>query len=147
MDVLQDLIYITRDGEDGYTHAAAHVHDRGLRDEFSKFARERRSMVAELEKLVQQHLGKSPAPRQPGHADVHRAWLNIRLAVTEHDDQAILDEAAAGEEIAESVYTAARDRPSLPLPLRTAITSLLEKVHRARLRMLALQESGIYTSR
>lgn len=143
-DVIQDLIEITNDGVAGYTHAATHVHDRGLRDEFHKFARERKSMVSELNSLLEE-LGCSTEPRQvePG-ADTHRAWINIHIVATQGNDQALLDEAERGEDIAESTYSASLENPALPAKVRAVLSSLLEKVTRAHVRMQSLQESGIY---
>src|SRR3569832_1053048 len=49
--ILADLIEITRDGEEGFSHGAQYVNDRALRDEFNQFSRERAQIVSELQRL------------------------------------------------------------------------------------------------
>jgi uncharacterized protein (TIGR02284 family) len=142
--ILQDLIEITCDGEEGYTHAAAHVHNRSLREEFLKFARERKSMESELKVAMEKYGHAIPEYSNSIKAALHRAWMNIRTVVTEKDDQAILEEAERGEDAALAVYRKAEESPDLPEKVRSVVRSLMEKVQRAHDRIRNLRDSGIY---
>lgn len=142
--IIQDLIEITCDGEEGYTHAAAHVHNRSLREEFLKFARERKSMESELKVAMEKYGRSVPEYSNSIKAALHRAWMNIRTVVTEKDDQAILEEAERGEDAALAVYRKARENAELPEKVRAVIRSLMEKVQRAHDRVRNLRDSGIY---
>lgn len=144
-EVLQKLVEITHDSEAGFLHAAQHVHDRGLRDEFHKFARERRSMVAELLNVT--HSRGIPVADLPGStkAALHRAWMNIRTVLDENDDQSILDEAERGEDAAITAYQAALTSASaLPSTITPIVRALAEKVERAHNRVRNLRDSGLY---
>ncbi len=143
--VILNLLEITRDGQEGFQHAAQHVGDRGLRDEFHKFARERRSMVSELRAVLKTLGQPAPEPRGTVGAALFRAWTDIRTVVAKRDDQAILDEAKRGEATAVAAYlTALNDTPPLPDMVYDAIRALLEKVQRAHDRMQSLCDSGYY---
>lgn len=142
--ILQDLIEITCDGEEGYAHAAAHVHNRGLREEFLKFARERKSMESELKVAMEKYGRSVPEYSNSIKAALHRAWMNIRTVVTEKDDQAILEEAERGEDAALAAYRKAKDNPDLPEKARMVVRTLMEKVQRAHDRVRNLRDSGIY---
>ncbi len=142
--VIQNLIEITCDGEEGYTHAATHVHDRGLREEFIKFARERKSIGSELKSLLLNYGNQIAEDRSSLGAALHRAWINIRTVVTEQDDQAILEEAERGEDAAVAAYKAGSEHPALPAAIDAAIRALMEKVQRAHDRVKSLRDSGLY---
>lgn len=147
-DVLQKLVEITHDSEAGFLHAAQHVHDRGLRDEFHKFARERRSMVTELLNVTQNR--GIPVTELSGStkAALHRAWMNIRTVLDDHDDQSILDEAERGEDAASAAYHTALNLSSeLPITVQPIVRALAEKVERAHNRVRSLRDSGLYDQR
>lgn len=144
----QDLLNITQDSVTGFQHAAQHVFDRGLRDEFQKFARERRSMLSELMALAQQLGRPTPSPEGSTKATLHRAWMNIRNLLDDHDDQSILEEAERGEEFAAAAYREALASDEITSsPITPTLQALREKVERAHQRMLNLRDSGLYDRR
>ncbi|HEY1084016.1 MAG TPA: PA2169 family four-helix-bundle protein [Prosthecobacter sp.] len=144
--MLENLVKVTRDGEQGFQYAAQHVHDRGLRDEFQKFARERRSMMAELTPWVNIFQGRMAEQSGTPVAAIHRTWMGLRTVLSEEpDDQSILDEVERGEDAAEAAYLHALQDPSfLPPPARQAVLTLAQKVQRAHQRVRSLRDSGVY---
>lgn len=143
--VLQQLIQISYDGEQGFLHAAHHVHDRGLRDELHKFARERRSITHELSYFLEEH-GYEPSPLQSStRAALHRTWMNVRTYLTEHDDQSILDEVERGEDEASNAFRSALTQvPGLTASAHTLTGTAYQKIQRAHERIRSLRDSGIY---
>ncbi len=141
-----NLMKVTHDGENGFQHAAAHVHDRALRDEFHKYARERRSMASELSHLMNL-AGEEGVPSTGSTtAMFHRRWMSLRTALSEEpDDQSILDEVERGENAAEEAFEEAlQPAEQLPETVRFGIQSLAQKVHRAHDRVRRLRDSGLY---
>ena len=144
--IFQNLIKVTHDGEHGFQHAAAQVHDRALRDEFHKYARERRSMASELTQLMNLVGEGTTAPSGSATAAFHRTWMSLRTVFSEEpNDQAILDEVERGEEAAEEAFHEVLDPTDLlPEVVRSGIETLAEKVHRAHERVRRLRDSGLY---
>lgn len=144
--IFQNLIKVTHDGEHGFQHAAAQVHDRALRDEFHKYARERRSMASELTQLMNLVGEDIARPSGSATAAFHRTWMSLRTALSgEPNDQAILDEVERGEEAAEEAFHEVLDpNDLLPEAVRSGIETLAQKVHRAHERVRRLRDSGLY---
>ena len=147
-DVLDDLIEITRDGEEGFSHAAQYVTDRALRDEFNQFSRERAQIVSELQRM-QRNYGKRDVDYSGSVMGAfHRAWMDIRSVVTKREDQAILDEAERGEDAAvESYQKALTHEPPLPASVHSTVQALANKIQRAHDRVRSLRDSGRYQAK
>jgi uncharacterized protein (TIGR02284 family) len=143
--VLEDLIEITRDGEEGFSHAAQYADDRALRDEFNQFSRERAQIVSELQRL-ERNFGRRDVDYSGSVMGAfHRAWMDIRTIVTQRDDQAILEEAERGEDAALEAYKKALNRkPPLPVSVHSLIQALANKIQRAHDRVRSLRDSGRY---
>lgn len=147
-EVLGDLIEITRDGEEGFSHGALYVNDRALRDEFNQFSRERAQIVSELQRM-ERNYGKRDIDYSGSVSGAfHRAWMDIRSVVTERDDQAILEEAERGEDAAMETYRKAlAHEPPLPPTVLSIIQALAGKIQRAHDRVRSLCDSGRYAAR
>jgi uncharacterized protein (TIGR02284 family) len=144
--VLEDLIEITRDGEEGFSHAAQYANDRALRDEFHQFSRERGQIVADLQRL-ERSFGKRDVDYSGSVIGAfHRAWMDIRSVVMHREDQAILEEAERGEDAALEAYAKALNhQPSLPASAWSVIQALANKIQKAHDRVKALRDSGRYS--
>jgi len=143
--VLENLIEITRDGEEGFSHAAQYSNDRALRDEFNQFSRERAQIVSELQRL-ERNFGRRDVDYSGSVMGAfHRAWMDIRSIVAQRDDQAILEEAERGEDAALEAYKKALNRrPPLPVSVHSLIQALANKIQRAHDRVRSLRDSGRY---
>jgi uncharacterized protein (TIGR02284 family) len=103
VNVLDELIETSRDGQNGYRDAAEHVKDPELRNFFNQQSTERASFAGELENEVQR-LGEHD-PKRKGSAGgaLHRAWLDLKANLG-GGDQAILNSVEAGEDTAKKAY-------------------------------------------
>lgn len=146
--VLEDLIEVARDGEEGFSHAAHYVTDRPLRDEFNQYSRERAQIVSELQRL-ERNYGKGDVDYSGSVMGAfHRAWMNIRTVVGSRNDQAILEEAERGEDAAvESFQKALKHEPPLPATVQSHLRALANKIQRAHDRVRDLRESNRYASK
>lgn len=139
------LIQLTHDGEQGFLYAAQHVYDRGLRDELHKFARERRSITAELIHFLDEEGCEAPLLHSSTRASLHRTWMHVRTLLTDHDDQSILDEVERGEaEAVQAFQGALTQTPALTHPAHVLTGSVYQKIQRAHTRIRSLRDSGIY---
>lgn len=99
---LNDLLQINRDSVEGYKLAAEHISSKQLKDKFFELIELRKAVVRELTLLVTKHGGE---PEESGKLAgiFHRAWINIKSAVT-NSDEAILNECILGEKTLKDAY-------------------------------------------
>lgn len=119
--VLNDLIATCKDGLDGFAAAANAVKDPSIKRQFLSRLASIEQGKADLEATVRR-LGGDPAESGHVSASIHRGWMNIKAAVTAHDDRQIVDEAIRGEEVAVKQY-----REALEKPLPDAVHGLVER--------------------
>jgi len=133
---LHHLIDVCRDGERGFTAAAAAVSEPRLKTLFTDLAAERARFATELVP----HLG-----RLGGSADVdgtsagalHRGWINLKAHVPGNRDHSIVTEAERGEHVALDAYDDAL-HGKLPPTVTELIEAQQEAMHDAvdRMRMI-----------
>lgn len=128
VDVLNDLIETSKDGEYGFRSCAEHTQSTDLRDVFLNRANECQSAVSELQVLVSQCGGK---PDDGGSVSgaLHRGWVAVRGTLAGYTDVGMLDECERGEDVAKARYQKAMEKP-LPEPIRTILERQYEGVLR-----------------
>jgi len=92
------LIETLKDGQEGFKKAAESVKDLQLKSLFHEYSRQRSRFASELQSQAQS-LGE--LERQTGGSAagaLHRAWINLKSAVTSGDDHAILAECERGKD-------------------------------------------------
>jgi len=111
ISVLNSLIEICRDGENGYRAAANRVQDMDLRSRLQNHSREKSQFASELRRELR---GIGGDPEDSGRefaALYHRGWINEKPAeLFGDDDEAILYECERGEEEAKKAYEEALKR-------------------------------------
>lgn len=121
---LQSLVEIGRDANEGFAHSANQATDPGLKTLLHQYAMERATMVDELQQLQVQHGQSGIDDSGSVTGTLHRAWINLRSAVSSHHDLAILEEVERGEDAAVAAYREALEPREIPLP--RSITAVLE---------------------
>jgi len=116
---LNDLIETCRDGIDGFRTAADGVSSPIAKEVFLSRVHLIEKGLGDLDVAVQR-LGGDPIERGHPAASMHRAWINIKSAVTLGDDRAIIDEVVRGEEVAVQHYRDALEKP-LPADIRAMV--------------------------
>ena len=117
--VLNDLIETSKDGEQGFRKAAEDTKDVQLKALFTTRAQDCASAIAELQSEVSRH-GGTPETSGSMTGALHRGWLDLKAAVTSHDDHAILAEVERGEDAAKKNYRHALDE-ALPADVRMLV--------------------------
>jgi uncharacterized protein (TIGR02284 family) len=135
------LIETLKDGQNGFKQAAEAVKDTNLKSLFSEYSLQRAKFAGELQAEARQ-LGESD-PEESGStsAAMHRAWINIKSAVTSGDDHSILAECERGEDSAVKEYKEALDE-DLSSPIRALVSRQYSEVKSAHDRVRQLRDAA-----
>lgn len=137
---LNGLIATTLDSVDGYTTAAEDADNSSYRQAFLSRAAERRGVVQVLQNEVSR-LGGNPEDDGTALAGAHRAFLNLKAAVTGKDDQAIVNEVERGEDHIKAKFDNALQDGELSGPVLAAIRSAYESVRAGHDEMRNLKQT------
>ena len=117
--ILNDLIETSKDGEEGFRKSAEDAHSSELKSVFTEGARRCREGMQQLQALVREH-GGEPEKSSSVSAALHRGWISLREAVSNRDDEAILEEVERGEDYAKKQYEDAL-KQELPYAVRDVV--------------------------
>lgn len=121
VDVLNDLLESSRDGEYGFHACAEHAESGELKGIFQRHSRECAAAAVELEHEIRR-LGGDPASGGTVSGALHRGWVSVKTALSTSDDKAVLEECERGEDAA-----VARYRKALKANLPADVRALLER--------------------
>lgn len=140
VDVLNDLIQISKDGEEGFRACAEHASERQAyyKNQFLERSKTCGLAVLELQNLVRT-FGGDPAQTSSVTGTLHRHWLNLKSAVLGKDDEAILNECERGEDAAVNAYRKALAQ-ELPNDIRLIIERQYQGVLANHDRVKALRD-------
>ena len=124
VDVLNDLLESSRDGEYGFNACAEHAKSPQLKSVFARHAQECAAAASELEHEIRR-LGGEPASGGTVAGALHRGWVSVKSALSIQDDKAVLEECERGEDAA-----VARYRKALKYTLPLEIQALVERQSR-----------------
>ena len=120
VDVLNDLIETSKDGEYGFATCAERATSVELKQIFLRRASDCARAASELQAIVVEYGGKAEDSGTVAGA-VHRGWVSVRDALSGTSDQAILNECERGEDVALSRYRKAMKREELPATVRQVV--------------------------
>lgn len=139
--VLNNLIETLKDGQEGFRAASEDVKSPDLKSLFSEFSLQRSSFAGELQSLVHD-LGEGE-PEDSGSVGgaLHRGWIDLKSAITSHDDHAILSECERGEDVAVAAYRKALEDPDISAPVADTLQRQYGDVKAAHDRVKALRDA------
>ena len=126
VSVLNTLIEVSRDGEQGFRKAAEDTSDAALKGVFVSRAEDCARGAAQLQAEIQKRGGKADSHGSVGGA-LHRGWVDIKSAVAGRKDFAILEECEKGEDVAKKRYREALDK-ELPADVRAMVETQYQGV-------------------
>src|SRR3982751_1073233 len=140
ISTLNSLIETLKDGQEGFRQASEAVKDGSLKSLFNEFSLQRAKFAGELQSEVV-NLGE-PDPEKDSSTSgaMHRAWINIKSAVTSGDDHAILAECERGEDSAVNEYQEAMEE-EITSPIRDVIERQYREVKSAHDRIKSLRDA------
>ena len=140
ISVLNGLITTTIDSVDGYRSSAEAVENPRFAEQFTSRATERSSVVEQLRAEVRK-LGGNPEDDGSVLAGGHRAFLNLKSAVTGRDDKAIINEVERGEDHIKAKYEAALGDDALSPTTRSLVETAYGSVRSGHDQMSQLKHS------
>jgi uncharacterized protein (TIGR02284 family) len=120
VDVLNELLETSRNGEYGFRTAAEHADSADVKALLSRRATDCASAAAELEQTIRQY-GGDPADGGTMAGAMHRGWVAVKTALSTMDDKAVLQECERGEDSAVASYRKALKKP-LPATVRDLVS-------------------------
>jgi len=140
ISTLNSLIETLKDGQEGFKQAADGVVDLQLKSLFNEYSRQRARFANALQTQAQS-LGESKPERSSSAAGaLHRAWINLKSAVTSGNDHAILSECERGEDSAVKEYEKALNDDLSP-SLQEIVSSQYSEVKNAHDRIRNLRDT------
>lgn len=109
ISVINDLIEVSKDGEEGFLTSAKDVTHEKLKYFFTKRSNEVKESVLELQNLVRE-LGGKPANSTSIAGYLHRRWIDLKTAILDNDELAVLNETERGEDAALKAYRLASEK-------------------------------------
>ena len=142
ISTINDLIETLKDGQKGFREASEAVKDTQLKSLFSEFSLQRAKFAGELQNEVIT-LGEHNPPNASSTAGaMHRAWINLKSAITSQDDHAILAECERGEDSAVNEFKKAMEEEDLSAPIREIVSRQYADVKRAHDRIRELRDAA-----
>jgi uncharacterized protein (TIGR02284 family) len=141
LSIIDDLIETLKDGQEGFKQAAEGVKDPQLKSLFNEYSQQRSRFATELQSQAQS-LGESePETSSSGAGALHRAWINLKSAVTRGDDHAILAECERGEDSAVKEFKKALD-DGLSAPVQEIVSRQYAQIKEAHDRVKSLRDAA-----
>ena len=137
---LNKLIETCKDGEAGFKVCAEDVKRPDMKQLFSQRSRQCADAAEELQRTVL-HLGGEPEDSTSVGADLHRRWVDLKSLITGKDEEAILNEAERGEDVAKERYSEALTQ-NLPTEIRTLVERQYQGVLRNHNEVRAMRDAA-----
>ena len=128
VDILNDLIENSRDGEYGFRTCAEEVESAEMKRVFSDRAAACAQGASELVQLVTAYGGK-PAEGGTATGAMHRGWVHVKGAVGANSELSMLEECERGEDAAVARYRKAL-KQNLPADVRSVVERQAEGAQR-----------------
>ncbi|MFT2007648.1 PA2169 family four-helix-bundle protein [Pontibacter sp. 13R65] len=129
VSTVHHLIERCKDGAKGFKTASEDIEDKNLKDLFRKYAVQRDSMITELQDQLHK-FGKSDDESSSIEGTIHRAWIDLKSALTSKDTKRVLEECERGEDYALKAYQEALNA-DLPTELKAVVEQQYKDVKNA----------------
>ena len=146
ISVLDDLIEVCRDGQNGLKEAANQVTAPDIKTFLNQAVTDRSQLVSELEAEVRK-LGGNPSKTGSTANALHRAWLNIKGTLAGKTDPVVLRECERGEESTVAAYKNALKSENLPGNVLAIVERQYQVVQRVHDRLKQMREAKTASAR
>jgi len=141
--LLNELVETLKDGQKGYADAMTNVEDASLKETFKKYAVQRAGFVTEIEdQMFKLDLHPNTNEGTSTTSKVHRAWIDLKAALTSKDSKAVLNECERGEDYAVKAYQTALEAQDLPSTLKSLIEKQYQGVQEAHNNIRSLRDAA-----
>ena len=141
LSTINRLVETLKDGQEGFREASGAVQDHQLKSLFSEYSLQRSKFAGELQNYAITLGNSDPENTSSTAGALHRAWINIKSAVSSRDDHAILSECERGEDSAVAEYKKAMEG-NLPSPLADIISRQYTDIKAAHDHVRSLRDAS-----
>jgi len=138
LDLLNELVRISKDGEQGYLTAAENIHNSELETMFRGYAKQRAEFARELQAEVERLDGKPAESGNLGGA-VHRGWMNLKAGLSGGDPGALIAACESGEDSALAAYDRAANATTITGKPKALIDKQFQQVKETHTRLARLR--------
>lgn len=137
---LNSLLTTLYDGEKGYQEAADNVNNETLKSRFTTLSKQRYDFGHEIKEIMTR-FGVKPDKGTSTIADIHRFWMSLRTAISNQDEEVILNECVRGESSAVETYEDILSDLNLHGEIKQILENQLVKIRQAKKEMNELKEA------
>jgi len=139
VSTLNDLIETCKNGEAGFLTCAERAGSADVKALMSDGATRCADGASELQQLVMSYGGE---PETDGSiaGSLHRGWVNVKTAMTDNPDLAVLEECEKGEDVAKLAYANCL-KTDLPPDVRMVVQRQYDGVLRNHDRVRAMRDT------
>lgn len=135
-EVLNRLIQVNKDAEDGYITAAENIRNSELETVFKDYANRHAKFAADLQQEVDR-VGGATTPSGTAAGTIRRGWIDLKSTLSGHSAGSLLNSCVDIEESAEIAYNDAADAIRTGQP-HTLIGKHLQQIREFRTRLARL---------
>ncbi|RZL86711.1 MAG: PA2169 family four-helix-bundle protein [Variovorax sp.] len=140
VDVLNDLLENSRDGEYGFRTCAEEVQSAQLKQVFTDRAARCAQGADELVQMITRY-GGTPAEGGTAAGALHRGWVHVKGSLGGDSERSMLEECERGEDAAVARYRKAL-KENLPADVRSLIERHAEGAQRNHDQIKALRDKA-----
>ena len=130
VNALQELVEKNHDAEKGFKKAMEKVEHSRLKTFLSRQAVQRNRFVTELEFELRQ-LDEQPKEENGSvSGSIHRAWIDLKSAVTGNDAENVLEECIRGEKASVKEYDEVLKEHKLPQDINIVVTKQRDEINK-----------------
>lgn len=137
---LNELLTKNYDSEKGYKTAAENVRDPKLISMFNRYGKQRYDFGHAIKNEIKL-IGGEPDKGTSFTGDVHRAWMDFKIAFTDDNKEQMLAECVRGEKACLEDYNDKLDKIAMPASTRNMIIGQRDAVLDAFNTMEYLEEA------
>ena len=146
LQVLNNLIEVCKDGQQGFQTAALDAKDGQLGLALRQYAAQRTTFIRELQDRVRA-LGGDPERHGSVSGSLHRGWIDLKAAIASNEPHAVLAECERGEDSAVKNYREALADSALAPDTRALIQRQATGVQSAHDHVKQLRDSPAFAHR
>lgn len=136
---LQQLLEKNYDAEKGFTKAMKDAKNQNLKTFLQQQAAQRGRFVNELTHEIRT-LNKEPKDSGSFTGDLHRAWIDIKSAVSGNEDEAVLEECIRGEKASWEEYDNKLKEENFPPNISNVIQKQASEIHNTLSKVKTLED-------
>ena len=140
-EIIDNLIETLKDGQEGFKQAAESVKDPQLKSLFSEYSQQRARFAVELRSKAQRPDERDSKISGSAAGALHRGWINLKSAITQGEDHAILAECERGEDSAVEEFRKALN-DGLSAPVQEIVSRQYAEIKQAHDRVKQLRDAA-----